>query len=441
MTAPFCEGTVVFPTSYWASLFFTIVIYLFGLAITPIWPLSWVLGFYLWFNSMFYQCLTIFPSMYNAFYNRTKKRTKLLLTIMASLMMLNYIVLLVVWFVSRSAEGYNHLNLETGESNPVEEYTDGSLHNALILSFYLFSPFWMVYFVIGTCLAFLYDACNPKASHNARRWGWVADGITLFMIAMSIVLVCQGKEVYSDHEATWYFRPQEANNPYADNTSTNRLWDNIYARFFCPVTTLWVFALTTGEGFTASVLRSKFLVETLSPNAYNCFLFHQMVAQWYFAATRNGVWWNWWNFRKTFYWFSPDPVPVEWYEYPFLVGLTVCFSSMMNVLLPSIVDIAGGLVRTILGRNGDDEDIDTEQLMIDIIEKMTGIEPKVDWSLEECGLASVGVPVIVGMINKALSARNKKVSLSAAELVDSETISDMVNAVDDAIALADADGV
>jgi len=204
---------------------------------------------------------------------------------------------------------------------------------------------------------------------------------------------------------------------------------------------LWVFALTTGEGFTASVLRSKFLVETLSPNAYNCFLFHQMVAQWYYAATRNGVWWNWWNFRKSFYWFSPNPVPVEWYEYPFLVGLTVSFSSMMNILLPSIVDIASSWVRTILGQNGDDEDIDTEKLMIGIIEKMTGIEPKVDWSLEECGLASVGIPVIVGMINKAFSARSKKVSLSAAELVEAETISDMVNVVDDAIALAFADGL
>jgi acyl-CoA synthetase (AMP-forming)/AMP-acid ligase II len=57
---------------------------------------------------------------------------------------------------------------------------------------------------------------------------------------------------------------------------------------------------------------------TLAPNSYNCFLFHQMVGQWYFAATRNRHMWNWWRYRKDFYWFSPKPCPVEWYEYFFV---------------------------------------------------------------------------------------------------------------------------
>ena len=32
----------------------------------------------------------------------------------------------------------------------------------------------------------------------------------------------------------------------------------------------------------------------------------------YYKVTR-GEWWNWWNYRKTQYWFSPSPCPVEWY--------------------------------------------------------------------------------------------------------------------------------
>ncbi len=40
--------------------------------------------------------------------------------------------------------------------------------------------------------------------------------------------------------------------------------------------------------------------------------------------------WNWWQFRKAFYWFSPEPCPVEWYEYFFVVLIVVAFSSFME---------------------------------------------------------------------------------------------------------------
>jgi hypothetical protein len=40
----FCEGTPATKTSYWASLFLTIVVYIFGLAVTPFWPLNWWMG-------------------------------------------------------------------------------------------------------------------------------------------------------------------------------------------------------------------------------------------------------------------------------------------------------------------------------------------------------------------------------------------------------------
>lgn len=61
----FCEGTPLFKTSYWGSLVSTVVIYLVGLAVTPIWPATWWLGYYLWFNSMYFQALGIFPVLYN----------------------------------------------------------------------------------------------------------------------------------------------------------------------------------------------------------------------------------------------------------------------------------------------------------------------------------------------------------------------------------------
>lgn len=74
-----------------------------------------------------------------------------------------------------------------------------------------------------------------------------------------------------------------------DSEAVSRLWDEICARMMAPLTTLWIFAMSTGEGWTASILRGNFLVKTLGPNAYNCFLFHQMIGQWYIAATRPGT--------------------------------------------------------------------------------------------------------------------------------------------------------
>jgi len=43
----FCEGTPATPTSYWGSLILTIIVYLFGMAVTPFWPLNWWLGAFL----------------------------------------------------------------------------------------------------------------------------------------------------------------------------------------------------------------------------------------------------------------------------------------------------------------------------------------------------------------------------------------------------------
>ena len=75
----FCEGTPATKSSYWASLFLTIIVYIFGLAVTPFWPINWWLGYYLWFSSMYYQCLALFPAMYNYFFTNTRKKLRRLI--------------------------------------------------------------------------------------------------------------------------------------------------------------------------------------------------------------------------------------------------------------------------------------------------------------------------------------------------------------------------
>ena len=184
----FCEGTPATPNSYWGSLFLTLIVYLFGLAITPIWVASWWMGYYLWFSAMYYQCLMIFPAMYNKLYN-WRSQTRFYVKMVIGLLLLNYFIVLLTWFLFKGGPGYNHYD-EDGNLNSVDQHSsEGELHNQVGLGWYLFSPFWMLYFVIGAVTAFLYDAYRPAENANKRVWGYVADGCTCIMLAWSIALV------------------------------------------------------------------------------------------------------------------------------------------------------------------------------------------------------------------------------------------------------------
>jgi len=200
-----------------------------------------------------------------------------------------------------------------------------NMGNVMLLHFFLFGPCWMVYFVMGICLAFLYSSCRPADRASPQKWGYIADVCSLIYIAIFTIIIFFTSDSH--------LRIDGADNKELHNAMINNLWDTVAGRLVCPLTTLWIFALSTGEGFTASAFRNQFVLDYLAPNAYNCFLFHQMISQWYYAATRNGHWWNYWRYRRLFYWFSPEPCPVEWYEYPLVLGLTTLFSHQVNIIL------------------------------------------------------------------------------------------------------------
>uniref|UniRef100_A0A7S4RGI5 Carrier domain-containing protein n=1 Tax=Ditylum brightwellii TaxID=49249 RepID=A0A7S4RGI5_9STRA len=130
----------------------------------------------------------------------------------------------------------------------------------------------------------------------------------------------------------------------------------------------------------------------------------------------------------------------SWYEYLTIVGLVVAWSRLMFNLEPILVRIIDLICKvTRVSRNGgeEEEEKDTMQVMKDIIEGMTGIEPDMDYTLEECGLASIGLPALVALLNKRFST----VSFSAADLITASTIGDMVQIIDAAKELANDQGL
>ena len=436
----FCEGTPLVQDSWIANVLLTVGIHLTGLQATPLWGASWFLGFYLWFISMYFQCVVVFPFLYNMLYkNRGQTKRLLLLTVLG--LGVNLVIVLSFWYgYAIDATGYGHIDPLTGlQAIPTDAQTEmASKDNAVILGFYLFAPFWIVYFVAGMCAAFLYDAIRPSEQRRAHIWGYVADAITVFMLAVSVAHVAQGYIPYGVSVAetsleSFFMRP-EAADTYADPATVNRIWDNIYARLFAPITLLWIFALSTGQGLTARVLRFNTISQTLAPTAYACFLFHQMVGQWYYAATRNGEWWNWWSDQKSFYWFSPQPVPVEWYEYFYVVGLVVLFAKVVQPIDPLLRRGFTFTVSLMKGKNDTRslaKDTTTEVLLI--VERMTGIEVKPEWNLAECGLASLGIVQLTNTLETKFSTPAHKIRLPVPAIIAADNIREIASIVDAAV--------
>ena len=75
---------------------------------------------------------------------------------------------------------------------------------------------------------------------------------------------------------------------------------------------------------------------------------------------------------------------------------------------------------------------------------MTGIEADLDFTLEECGLASIGLAQLVGMLNKRFSHTTLHLHISVVDMQDVETIAEVaavVAAAKEAATLASADAM
>jgi hypothetical protein len=130
----------------------------------------------------------VFPIIYNRLTTWRSCAKKYLLMLIA-LLTLNTLILVVTWFVLKDYKGYNHYDEISGIENPLELREDASKHNASVLAWYLFSPFWIIYFATGIVLAFLYDAFRPTEKRRVRCWGYVADTCSIFIIVWSFCLV------------------------------------------------------------------------------------------------------------------------------------------------------------------------------------------------------------------------------------------------------------
>lgn len=392
----FCEPTPVDLGTWGASYASSIATYALGL---QAWPfaiaISWFVSFYTWFQSVYYFCLWCFPLVYSRLY-KYRNRPRPLLVAMAVAFAANNAVC-ALFFVNyfRWARHYRHAA-------------------PLALALYLFPPFWTPHFFAGVIAAFLLDCYRPSRRRSRAAFGAIADGLSIYF----------GAAVLGLRLAHNSLRPPAA----VTNKLLDRTWAYTCSRLHFPFVIVWLFALAVGEGRVANCLASNTLAKTLGPLSFAAYLFHQVVGIVYYALTRNAVW-NWWRYRKFFYWFSPYPTPVPWYEAFWIMALTVGLSKVLtDVVNPRLVEAWNAASFYVMrwftfDSKTDDPNkrCDTLETVCEIVAQLAGTDVEPDYTLEQCGLASVGLPVLIRMLTNALPG----LTITAADFVSASTLREL----------------
>ena len=398
---------------YGAWLFMTAVVFSLGLQTWfPAWLLSSWFMYYTWFNGVYYFIIFVFPFMQNAL-ARVKGDVRAITKWFAFYTCGVFVTaaLLGVYYALPAWEEHDEL----GKTKSWKE----NMQNIYALSMMMFPPNWVPCVGTGMAAYFWYDAVRPYQTHRKKLYGGIADGLTLAFMAFHIAHFCDIDWPYPTHITgkMWEVTPEEH---HAWDTGIKRyVWSVMITRLYSPLIAVWIALLSMPQGsFTTRFLESKTLT-FLAPTSYGCFLFHQIVGQWYWWITRSAGSdvdvghmddWSWWAYPKEYYWFSPQPLPVAWYEFFLVVALVTAFAAFVDRALNARMTVVWikivKFVARLFGAAADDSSTSKsvaspEQSVLKAVASLTGVEENVslDDSFDEIGLVSVGLPVLVGLIN------------------------------------------
>jgi len=226
--------------------------------------------------------------------------------------------------------------------------------NVYALSTVLFPPYWLPVVGSGVVAYFFYDWARPAQSHFRNVYAVACDLLSCFFLAWWIAMLVDIDWPYPSFTGKMY--DESHNDPHHWESALDRyVWSVLIERIKTPLIAVWIALLSMPtRSLTSRVLEWRPLAEVLGPTSYGCFLFHQIICQWYWWITRSpaaqpgeislaGMYevypeaferpypptafnytsikrdYTWWNFPKYYYWFSPLPLPVAWFEFFYVV--------------------------------------------------------------------------------------------------------------------------
>merc|ERR1712113_718126 len=277
----------------------------------------------------------------------------------------------------------------------------------------------------GAVVAWIFERINVQPGSerfkSSRLPGVLCDMLTLLFLARFVADISGG---IGQRHLLDYYDNVAVPDFFRQDALSRRCWVALLSSSYMPLVFAWTYCLAAGRGWTAHVLSNETIVTVFAPAAYNEYLFHQIVGQWYYWATR-GHPWSWWSFRKSFYWFSPNPLPVSWPETVLVIGLTVGVSKLISKYLDSRLTQLWMKAMSFLSGSKADENKTAIELVTGVLEDITGSDVDLEATLAEAGLASIGIPMVVGMMNEA----HPKVALTMKEVSDCKTVQDLVDCV------------
>jgi len=422
------SGAAVVP--WGVNVILSAIVFALGLQAWPMFiPLtSWVL-FYAWFSSVYYFIIAVFPFFHNAIARARGNKSRLLMWFgIASVLVYMSVGTLAVFYA------FPDWTENIGEAG---DWSHNG-QNIYALATMLFPPYWIPCALTGTVTYFLYDAHRPYIRHNCWKYSWTCDVLTVVFVAWHIAMFANTNFPYPD------FTNDIDDNFGADqNSGLNRyVWSVLCSRLKVPLIALWIGLLSMpGKSFTARLLEMPLLANTLGSTAYGCFLYHQIVGQWYFWATR-GEAWDWWSFRKGYFWFSPKPMPGAWYEFFYVVILVSYFSMFVNAYIVGYVSMAwawlGRMVSKIFGEGaGGSEELTPLELIAQALEDLLGtsVDLHEEDKLEHVGLGSLGLTELVSTIN----AMDDRLHLAVGDVAGLHDIGELTRLIGDALHNAEND--
>jgi hypothetical protein len=384
--------------SYGGTLAASTVTYILGLQSWPVMvPFSWFLSPYSWFSSVFYFCNLAFPWCHRAFF-RVKRDIKALWKLTA--------VWIVLHFAYMGAAA-TYFALDNGaDANP-------AIKNYFTLSAYLLPIGWLPCFVFGVAMFFMFQHYSEgRTKRNKQMWGCVTDSISLVCLACWLFYGLATVSV-----------PHHVQTPIDE-----RQWFAYVSRLLVPGTAMWAWGIAIGNGLTAKLFSAKFVVDYLAPASYSMFLFHQPLSEWYFLATRH----TWWAYPKTFFWFSPLPVPIHFWEFPIvmLIIILACMAleryvndpliglcsrigrQIVNVFVCKKSNKSYSQARPGVGARAAMSDGITAELLLvqQVVTGMTQYEVDADTVLVEAGINSMMSSILLNKLNRKLPKDALKLS-------------------------------
>jgi acyl-CoA synthetase (AMP-forming)/AMP-acid ligase II len=376
-----CQATPL-EMSYGGTLSASIATYIVGLQAWPTAiPTSWFLSSYSWFSSVFYFCILMFPWCHRAFFRVRSDITALW-------------KLTALWLVLHFGYmGVSALYFSIDDDNLAAK-------NYFTLAAYLFPIGWLPSFVFGVAMFFMFQHYSVgRTQGNQQMWGYMTDSMSLLLLAFWL-----------------FYGLDEASIPdFVDTSIDTRQWVAYVSRLLIPITACWVWGVAIGRGLTARLFSAHIMVDFLAPASYNMFLFHQPLSEWYFLATRG----TWWAYPKPFYWFSPRPSPVYFWEFPIVMVLIICVCMVLEQYVNGpLIGLCGKIgqffVRAFCsccqrGEAGNHDlmygsHTNTELVMVQqVITGMTQYEVNADTELVEAGINSMMSAILLNKLNGKLA--------------------------------------